>query len=154
VGVVFPLAALIVNENLDIAGDRALGHYTHEKSSVGCAAALATIDCLYEDKLIENSVSLGIKGLEFLKKMKSEHSIISDVRGLGLFFGIELRVDGEPALKEAEAMMYHSLSNGLSYKIGGGYIITLCPPLNISEKELFSALEIINAGLHEIVRKD
>ena len=69
-GGVFPLAALIVNENLDIAGDRALGHYTHEKSSVGCAAALATIDCLYEDKLIENSVSLGIKGLEFLEKMK------------------------------------------------------------------------------------
>ena len=153
-GGVFPLAALIVNENLDITGDRALGHYTHEKSSVGCAAALATIDCLYEDKLIENSVSLGIKGLEFLKNMKSEHSIISDVRGLGLFFGIELRVDGEPALKEAEAMMYHSLSNGLSYKIGGGCIITLCPPLNISEKELFSALEIINAGLHEITRKD
>jgi len=153
-GGVFPLAALIVNENLDITGDRALGHYTHEKSSVGCAAALATIDCLYEDKLIENSVSLGIKGLEFLKNMKSEHSIISDVRGLGLFFGIELRVDGEPALKEAEAMMYHSLSNGLSYKIGGGCIITLCPPLNISEKELFSAFEIINAGLHEITRKD
>ena len=150
----FSLAALIVNENLDITGDRALGHYTHEKSSVGCAAALATIDCLYEDKLIENSVSLGIKGLEFLKNMKSEHSIISDVRGLGLFFGIELRVDGEPALKEAEAMMYHSLSNGLSYKIGGGCIITLCPPLNISEKELFSAFEIINAGLHEITRKD
>ena len=153
-GGVFPLAALIVNENLDITGDRALGHYTHEKSSVGCAAALATIDCLYEDKLIENSVSLGIKGLEFLKKMQSEHPIISDVRGLGLFFGIELRVDGEPALKEAEAMMYHSLSNGLSYKIGGGCIITLCPPLNISEKELFSAFEIINAGLHEITRKD
>ena len=153
-GGVFPLAALIVNENLDIAGDRALGHYTHEKSSVGCAAALATIDCLYEDKLIENSVSLGIKGLEFLEKMKSEHAIISDVRGLGLFFGIELRVDGQPAFKEAEAMMYHSLSNGLSYKIGGGCIITLCPPLNISEKELISALEIINAGLQEISRKD
>ena len=153
-GGVFPLAALIVNENLDIAGDRALGHYTHEKSSVGCAAALATIDCLYEDKLIENSVSLGIKGLEFLEKMKSEHAIISDVRGLGLFFGIELRVDGEPALKEAEAMMYHSLSNGLSYKIGGGCIITLCPPLNISEKELISALEIINAGLQEISSKN
>ena len=54
--------------------------------------------------------------------MKSEHAIISDVRGLGLFFGIELRVDGQPALKEAEAMMYHSISNGLSYKIGGGVL--------------------------------
>ena len=153
-GGVFPLAALIVNEDLDIAGDRALGHYTHEKSSVGCAAALATIDCLYDEKLIENSVSLGMKGLEFLEKMKSEHSIINDVRGLGLFFGIELRLHGKPALKEAESLMYHSLSHGLSYKIGGGCIITLCPPLNISEKELFSAFEIIKSGLHEVVRKD
>jgi 4-aminobutyrate aminotransferase len=42
----------------------------------------------------------------------------------------------------------------LSYKIGGGCIITLCPPLNISEKELISALEIIKAGLQEISRKD
>src|SRR4029079_2877146 len=40
-GCVFPLAALIAREGLDVAGDRALGHYTHEKSSVGCAAGLA-----------------------------------------------------------------------------------------------------------------
>ena len=48
-------------EDLDIVGDRALGHYTHEKSSVGCAAALATIECLLEEKLIDNSIILGKK---------------------------------------------------------------------------------------------
>mgnify|MGYP001816372597 FL=1 len=45
-GGVFPLAALIARESLDVAGEKALGHYTHEKSPVGCAAALATLEYL------------------------------------------------------------------------------------------------------------
>ena len=45
-GAVFPMAALIARRDLDVAADRALGHYTHEKSSVGCAAALATLDVI------------------------------------------------------------------------------------------------------------
>ena len=45
-GAVFPMAALVARRDLDLAGDRALGHYTHEKSSVGCAAALATLDVI------------------------------------------------------------------------------------------------------------
>jgi hypothetical protein len=42
------------------------------------------------------------------------------VRGLGLFFGMELRLDDQPACIAAEDILYHSLSDGLSYKIGGG----------------------------------
>ena len=47
-GAVFPMAALIARRDLDVAADRALGHYTHEKSSVGCAAALATLEVIDE----------------------------------------------------------------------------------------------------------
>ena len=149
-GGIFPMAALIVREDLDIVGDRALGHYTHEKSSVGCAAALATIECLLEEKLIDNSVILGKKGLKRLEEMKSRYPIISDVRGLGLFFGIELTKNSEPAQKEAEEVLYHSLSNGLSYKVGGGCILTLCPPMTITEEELNEAFDVIEAGIKEV----
>src|SRR5574337_1988869 len=45
-GGAFPMAALLARRDLDVAGDRALGHYTHEKSSVGCAAALATLEVI------------------------------------------------------------------------------------------------------------
>ena len=144
------MAALIVRENLDIVGDRALGHYTHEKSSVGCAAALATLECLLEDELIDNSVALGEKGLTRLEDMKLKYPIVSDVRGLGLFFGIELTKNGKPAQKEAEEILYHSLSNGLSYKVGGGCILTLCPPMTITEEELNKAFNIIEAGIKEV----
>jgi 4-aminobutyrate aminotransferase len=43
-GGILPLAAIIAKKGLDVAEDRALGHYTHEKSPVACAAALATIE--------------------------------------------------------------------------------------------------------------
>ena len=147
-GGIFPMAALIVREELDVAGNRALGHYTHEKSSLGCAAALATIECLFDENLIEKSAQLGSRGLDYLSQMQERNPLIHEVRGLGLFFGIELRSEGRPALKQAEEIMYHSLSQGLSYKIGSGCIITLCPPLTISEQELFSAFDIIEKGLH------
>ena len=58
-GAVYPMAALIARADLDIAADRALGHYTHEKSSVGCAAALATLEVIDNERLVERSRALG-----------------------------------------------------------------------------------------------
>ncbi len=132
---------------LDIVGDRALGHYTHEKSSVGCAAALATLDCLLEDRLIENAVELGDYALERLQAMQDRLPIIHEVRGLGLQLGIELRRNGEPASDEADTVLYHSLERGLSYKVGGGCVLTLCPPMTISKSELDQALNIVEEGI-------
>ena len=149
-GGVFPLAALIVNEDLDVVGDRALGHYTHEKSSVGCAAALATLDCLYEDGLIENAVELGRPGVARLEDMKTRFPLIRDVRGLGLFFGIDLWLDNKPARDQADEVLYHSLSRGLSYKVGGGSVLTLCPPMTITSDELTTALDIIEEGIASV----
>ena len=146
-GGVFPMAALIVRGSLDIVGDRALGHYTHEKSSVGCAAALATLDCLTEERLIEASAELGAHALARLEPMRERYPIIHEVRGLGLHLGIELRRDGEPACDEADTVLYHSLSQGLSYKVGGGCVLTLCPPMTITRDELDQALDIVEAGI-------
>ncbi len=149
-GGVFPMAALLAKAELDIAADRALGHYTHEKSSVGCAAALATLDCLFEDNLIENSIELGQHALDRLKQMQKQYTLIHDVRGLGLHMGIELRKGGEPATEEADSILYHSLSNGLSYKVGGGCVLTLCPPMTIARHELDKALDIVETGIQSV----
>jgi len=146
-GGIFPMAALIVRRSLDIVGDRALGHYTHEKSSVGCAAALATLDCLIDEGLLDAAVELGEHALSRLREMQDRHAIIHEVRGLGLHLGIELRRDGKPAGDEADRVMYHSLSRGLSYKVGGGCVLTLCPPLTINREELDRALDIVEEGI-------
>jgi len=146
-GGIFPMAALLARADLDIAGDRALGHYTHEKSSVGCAAALATLEVIENERLLEKSRTLGARALERLRELQRRHRLISDVRGIGLLLGIELRRGGTPAAAEAEQVMYQCLARGLSFKIGQGNVLTLSPPLIITPEELDRALDIIDAAL-------
>jgi 4-aminobutyrate aminotransferase len=149
-GAVFPMAALIARRDLDIAADRALGHYTHEKSSVGCAAALATLEAIANEHLLERSRTLGARALARMSELKRRHPLVSDVRGIGLLLGIELAIDGVPARREAEQVMYHCLAHGLSFKIGQGNVLTLSPPLIITPQELDRAFDIIDAALGAI----
>jgi 4-aminobutyrate aminotransferase len=139
-GGVFPMAALIARHGLDIAGERALGHYTHEKSPVGCAAALATLDVIETEDLLSRAKNLGGRALSRLRALKS--SAVVDVRGIGLLLAIELH-DADLA----EEVMYRCLSRGLSFKIGQGNVIVLAPPLIISEEDLDRALDIVEAAI-------
>ena len=146
-GAVFPMAAMIVREDLDVAADKALGHYTHEKSPVGAAAGLATIRCIEEDGLLEKARALGAYALNRLRKMKREHPLIAEVRGVDLLLGVELRRDGKPAVAEAERIMYDCLARGLSFKVSDGNVLTLSPPLTITKDELDRALAIVAAAM-------
>jgi len=152
-GGVFPLSAIIAREELDVAGHRALGHYTHEKSPVGCAAALAAITYIEKHKLVQHARDLGRHSLDRLKAMQDRHSLIGDVRGLGLFLGVELvkdRQTRERAADEAEAVMYAALSKGLSFKLTMGNILTLTPALTITKEQMDRALDIIEECIAEI----
>ena len=150
-GAVFPLAALVARRDLDIAGDRALGHYTHEKSSVGCAAALATLDVIADEGLLERARTLGARAMDELRAMAARHPLIGDVRGVGLLLGVELEHrDGTPARREAERVMYACLSRGLAFKIGQGNVITMSPPLVIAEADLDRALTILAEAIAEV----
>ena len=152
-GGVFPLAAIIAREGLDVAADRALGHYTHEKSPVACAAALATIAHIEEHSLAEHARQVGRYAVERMKAMMANHPLIGDVRGLGLLMGMELvrdRTTRDRATDEAEAVMYSALSKGLSFKTTMGNILTLTPPLTITRAEMAQALDILEQSLIEV----
>jgi 4-aminobutyrate aminotransferase len=145
-GGVFPLAALIARSDFDVAGDRALGHYTHEKSSVGCAAGLATLEVIEREGLLDRSRTLGVRALERMHALE-RHPLVGEVRGLGLLLAIELTRDGRPAAHEAERVMYECLAHGLSFKVGQGNVLALSPPLVIAPDELDRAFDIIDAAL-------
>jgi len=149
-GAVFPMAALIARRELDVAADRALGHYTHEKSSIGCAAALATLEVIENEGLLEKSRAQGATALQRLRQLKDSHPVVADVRGIGMLFGVELARDGRPASEVAERAMYASLARGLSFKVGQGNVLTLSPPLTIAPDELDRALDILDAALAEV----
>jgi 4-aminobutyrate aminotransferase len=156
-GGIFPLAALIAREALDIAPDRALGHYTHEKNPVACAAASATIECLEEENLLANAENIGNYAMSRLRDMMQHQKIIGAVRGLGLLMGIELVKDRQtkvPASEEAEQVMYGALSRGLNFKVTMGNIITLTPPLTIIEPEMDRALDILDKCIAEVEKQE
>lgn len=149
-GGVFPMAALVARADLDVAAGRALGHYTHEKSSVGCAAALATLEVIEDEGLLEKSRALGAAALRRMRAMKARHPLVGEVRGVGLLLGIELaHPDGAPARHEAEQVMYRCLERGLSFKVGQGNVLTLSPPLVIGQPDLERAFDIIEDALEE-----
>lgn len=149
-GGIFPLAALIAREELDVAGHGALGHYTHEKSPVACAAALATIEVIEKENLLARSTQLGHWALNRIEELKQKHSTIVDGRGLGMLLGIELEVPGgtrEDHEALAEKVLYGCLSQGLSFKVSRGNVLTLTPPLTISQEDFEEAFNIIDRVL-------
>jgi 4-aminobutyrate aminotransferase len=148
-GGVFPMAALVARDGLDVAADRALGHYTHEKSSVGCAAALATLDVIDDEGLLARANTLGTRALARLREAQRRLPLIGDVRGIGLLLGIELvdPASGAPARDVADRVLYDCLANGLSFKVGQGNVLVLAPPLVISDGDLECALDIVEAAI-------
>ncbi len=152
-GGILPLAGVIVRQELDLAADRSLGHYTHEKNPVVCAAALAMIDYIEENDLLANADQVGRYAMERMETMMADFSLIGDVRGLGLLLGMELVQDRDSrarATDEAEAVMYSALSRGLSFKITMGNILTLTPPLIISQDEMEQAMDILEQSIKDV----
>jgi len=150
-GGVFPLAALIAREGLNVMGDRALGHYTHEKNPVACAAALATI-ALLEEGLLAHAKRMGDYAITRFRALAAKHPVVGDVRGLGLMLGVELLEPGTRtrATDAAERVMYAALARGLSFKLTMGNILTLTPALTITEAEFDEAVAILDASLGEL----
>ncbi len=148
-GGIFPMAALIAREGLDVAAERALGHYTHEKSSVGCAAGLATLEVIETEKLLERSQRLGSHALARLRDLQRRTPVVAEVRGIGLLLAIELvdPASGAPARDVAERVLYECLTRGVSFKVGQGNVIVLAPPLVIDDHDLDRALDIIASAI-------
>ncbi len=155
-GGVLPVAALLTRPEFDVLGDYALGHYTHEKNPVLARAALTTIEVIEDEALVDNAARVGAHALERLRDLKARHPLIGDVRGIGLLLGVELvrnRVTKAPAIEEADAILYRCLERGLSFKTTFGNILTLSPPLIVTEAEIDQALAILDDAIGETERE-
>ncbi|KMK66702.1 aspartate aminotransferase family protein [Puniceibacterium sp. IMCC21224] len=149
-GGILPIAAVVARHDLDVCGDFAIGHYTHEKNPVTARAALTTIAILQEDGLVERSAELGAYALTRLRTALADNPIVGDIRGRGLMFGIEIVEDRgtrAPGRTAAERIYYRCLEAGLSFKISAGCVLTLSPPLIISREDLDRALGIVEDAI-------
>ncbi|EHH1182146.1 aspartate aminotransferase family protein [Vibrio vulnificus] len=152
-GGLVPIAAMITKDKYNTAEQISMGHYTHEKSPIGCAAALATMEAIEQGGLLDKVKADSQFIREKLLEMKAKYPVIGDVRGIGMLWGIELVTDHESkarAYDEAEAVLYQCLNNGMSFKVSQGNVIQLSPPLIITREQLTEALAIFEEAIAKV----
>lgn len=148
-GGVVPLAATIARaEYNDALRHAAIGHYTHEKNPVLCAAGVATLDVIEDENLLERSHRMGRHALQKLSALQQSHAAVGEVRGTGLLLAATLQ--GADADVLAERAMYAALERGLSFKVSAGRTLTLTPPLTITRPDLDRAIDILGDALSAV----
>ncbi len=154
-GGLVPIAAMVTKDKYSTAEQISMGHYTHEKSPIGCAAALATMEAIEQDGLLDKVKADSQFMREKLLEMKAKYPVIGDVRGIGMLWGIELVTSHESkarAYDEAEAVLYQCLNNGVSFKVSQGNVIQLSPPLIITREQLTEALAIFEEAIAKVCK--
>ncbi|EOX4799184.1 aspartate aminotransferase family protein [Vibrio alginolyticus] len=154
-GGLVPIAAMVTKDKYNTAEQISMGHYTHEKSPIGCAAALATMEAIEQDGLLYKAKADSQFMRDKLLEMKAKYPVIGDVRGIGMLWGIELVTDHEGkqrAYDEAEAVLYQCLNNGVSFKVSQGNVIQLSPPLIITHEQLTEALAIFEEAIAKVCK--
>jgi len=149
-GGMLPIAATLVRPDLDVAGEFAFGHYTHEKNPITTRAALATIEIIERENMVENAAVVGAYALDRLEAMKEKYRLIGDVRGRGMLFGCELVLDRDaktPANDAAEEVFYRVLDDGLSFKITMGNVLTFTPPLITTHEQMDWAMNVVETAI-------
>jgi len=147
-----PISATVFREELDFGVEGAHSN-TFGGNLVGCAAALATIEVLQEERLVERSNRRGIYFKKRLEELKVKHPLIGDVRGLGLMLAIELvrdRKTKEFAVKERDAVLAEAHRKGLILLGCGRSGIRLIPALSVSEEQIDVAVGILDVVLSDV----
>ncbi len=150
----FPLSGIAARSELMQHSPVGSQGGTYGGNAVGCAAAVATLKVMKEEKLLENSAEMGAKLLARLRPYQDRYPVIGDVRGLGLMVGVEFTSpEGEPDTKTAKAVMKACLDGGLMLLTCGTYgnVVRWMPPLVINEAHLDEALAIFAVALEKAI---
>jgi 4-aminobutyrate aminotransferase-like enzyme len=120
---------------------------------IAMVAAGAVIDIIEREGLKENARIVGGRLRNGLEELAGKHSVIGDVRGMGLMQALELVGDGKaPAPKATSLFMEKAREQGLIVGKGGlyGNAVRISPPLNISKGEVDDALKMMDRALEEV----
>jgi acetylornithine/N-succinyldiaminopimelate aminotransferase len=107
-----------------------------------CAAAVATIEAIEEEKLLENAVQLGKYTMDKLQQLKQKHQIIDSVRGIGLMIGVQLNGPGTEIVDKC-------LKNGLRINCTQNTVLRFMPPMIVNKSQIDQAISILDAVLGE-----
>lgn len=152
----FPLSAVIgTQEVMDRVKPSMVGT-TFGGNPAGCAAALATIDVIESEGLLERARHIGAKLTETLTALQARLPQIGEVRGLGAMVGVELiEEDGSPHPTAADAIIEAALEDGMIGLSCGTYgnVMRLLPPLNLSDAELEEGAAILTRAFEKVLNR-
>jgi 4-aminobutyrate aminotransferase len=129
---------------------------TYGGNAVACAAGVATIKAMRDERMLENATERGTQLMTGLRKLQEEYPQIGDVRGLGLMIGTEFIVDGSQA--KAKPMVKEIIQSAEKQNLlllsCGTYDNTLrwIPPLNVTSDQINDGLKIFAQALKEVVK--
>lgn len=147
----FPVTCMCVSDKYKEAIEKISASSSYGGNPMACAAALASIEVIEEENLVERSAHLGELFLKRMGEMKDRHPIIGDVRGKGCLLAMELVKDKntKEAFADAGKMVYQkAFSKGLAW-VPSGNILRLSPPLIMDDDVALKGLDIIEEAVAE-----
>lgn len=154
----FPLGAVITTREIARSFDGVQYFNTNGGNPVACAAGLAVLEIIERDELQKNALEVSQYLMGKLFQLKAQHRLIGDVRGVGLFIGIELVVNErtkEPAREETTMIMERCREMGVLVGKGGVHnnVLRLKPPLCFQKEDadfLISVLDVVIPDVTEL----
>lgn len=145
----FPVTAMIVRKEFADSVEKISASTSYGGNPMACAAALASIEAIQEEGLLENAMRLEEYFLKRLHNMKDEHPIIGDVRCKGCLMGVELVKDRgtKQPFDEAGVFVYQSaFRKGLAW-IPAGHILRMSPPIVMDVDMAAKCMDIIDEAI-------
>lgn len=136
------IGAMMANERLAASLTPGKHASTFGGNPLACAAAIAVIEAIEEDNLLNNAVELGIYTKEKLELLKDKHFIIDHIRGIGLMLGVQLKSAGSEIVNKC-------LEKGLRINCTHDTVIRFMPPMIVTKKQIDKAIEIFDSVLSE-----
>jgi len=144
-----PIGAIAFRKELDYTTQGAHSN-TFGGNLVAVASALATIDVIEQERLLENARTQGAHLLQRLRELQQKHPEIGDVRGLGLMTATEFvksASDKTPAVAFRDRVLVEAYQRGLVLLPCGRSTIRYIPPLIIQREEIDEGVEILDAAI-------
>lgn len=151
----FPVTAMVVKEDYAEAIDKISASSSYGGNPMACAAALASIEVIEEEDIMENVQKVGHFFMKRMNEMKKEHPIVGDVKGKGFLLGIELVKDKttkEPFEQAGKLVYQKAFRKGLAW-IPAGHILRMSPPLIMDEKYASLGMDIIEDSIAEVEKE-
>ena len=150
----FPLSAIAASDELMNKGWPGSQGGTYGANAVACAAAIATLDVIKDEGLVENSATRGQQLKDGLAKVATDHDQITDVRGLGLMLGNEFRdADGNPDGATAAAVQQEAAKRGLLLLTCGawGQVVRFIPALVVTDEQVDEAVGVWRETVQAVI---